>query len=105
MTEHVQNARRLADMSLKVALARNAAEEAQWERSHTPKPREDTTERAKGGHGDPTGDIVMDERRLALREAVKLADAVVLDALDTLNTTRLNLLNALADWNGDERHK
>lgn len=47
----------------------------QWEGSPVPRPREDTAERSSGGRpANPTADIVLDGRRLAVRDAVKRAD-------------------------------
>lgn len=83
-----------------------AAEEIQWQRSHTPKPREDTTERASGGHGDPTADTVADERRLTLREKVITAQRVMTRATAAVTDQREKLDAAIAEWYGDpEREK
>lgn len=46
------------------------AAEVQFMPSPIPRPAEDTTERAKGGHSDPTSRIVADARRIAVREFV-----------------------------------
>lgn len=93
--------RAVAEEALKLALALNVAEEIQWEPSHTPKPREDTSQRASGGHGDPTGDIVLDPRRLALREAVSDAERLLAENARALRRARLNVLDAVARWNGE----
>lgn len=46
------------------------ATEVQFMPSPIPRPAEDTTERSKGGHSDPTARITTDPRRLAVREFV-----------------------------------
>lgn len=51
------------------ALVEEAAE-VQFMPSPIPRPAEDTTERSKGGHSDPTARITTDARRIAVREFV-----------------------------------
>lgn len=51
------------------ALVEEAAE-VQFMPSPIPRPAEDTTERSKGGHSDPTARITADARRIAVREFV-----------------------------------
>lgn len=51
--------------------------ERQWEPSPAPRPRFDTDERATGDRVDPTGDTVTDPRRLAVRQTVKDAEALL----------------------------
>lgn len=46
------------------------AAEVQFMPSPIPRPAEDTSERSKGGHSDPTSRIVADARRAAVREFV-----------------------------------
>lgn len=94
-------ARTVAEEALRLALALNVAGEIQWERSPVPTPREDTTQRASGGHGDPTGDIVLDPRRLALREAVNDAERLLNENARALRRARLNVEEAAARWNGE----
>lgn len=86
-----------------VFLARSLAdaEEIQWTAAPIPKPREDTTERAKGGHGDPTLATVLDERRLAVREAVEEAHAVLAANTEATAAARRKLNAAIASWNGE----
>lgn len=87
--------------SLRLGVLLNQSNDAQWEASPRPKPREDTAQRAKGGHGDPTADIVLDDRRLALREAVKDAEQSLKMHLAALRIAEENLEAALAGWNGE----
>lgn len=94
-------ARTVAEEALRLAVALNAAEHIQWERSPVPAPRDDTTQRATGGHGDPTGDIVLDPRRMALREAVRDAERLLTENARALRRARLNLLDAVDRWNGE----
>ena len=86
-----------------VFLARSAAEaeEIQWTAAPIPKPREDTTQRAKGGHGDPTLDIVLDERRLVVREAFEEASRALQELTTGAANVRRKLDAAIASWNGE----
>lgn len=60
----------------------------QWEASPVPKPREDTAERSSGGRPpNPTADVVLDGRRLAVRQAVIEAER----ALQRARSARLGL--------------
>ncbi|WVX87896.1 hypothetical protein SEA_BERRIE_45 [Arthrobacter phage Berrie] len=81
--------------------ALTTADEIQWEASPVPKPREDTSQRASGGHGDPTGDIVLDARRLDLRDAVSAAESVLTRYAAELSAARVNVERAVARWNGE----
>lgn len=88
---------------LKLSELAASAELAQWERSHTPTARDDTTERAKGGHGDPTSDTALDPRRLALRESYRHAEAILLGAEMAARASHANLARDLAAWHGESR--
>lgn len=77
-----------------------AAEAIQWTAAPVPKPRDDTTQRATGGHGDPTLDIVLDARRLAVRDAVEQAHAAIAEAQKTAATARQKVNAAIATWEG-----
>ncbi|UIW13526.1 hypothetical protein PQD80_gp42 [Arthrobacter phage Lizalica] len=87
--------------ALRLAQSIATAQEIQWEPSPVPKPREDTSQRASGGHGDPTGDIVLDARRLAVREAVVAAEQALARAAEDLRQARVNVDRAVARWNGE----
>lgn len=101
MTVSTDIVRSTAREALLLIQSLNTAAEIQWERSPVPQPREDTTERASGGHGDPTGDIVLDARRLALRDAVSDAEATMTRYAAELQAARINLDRAVARWNGE----
>lgn len=101
MTKHSETARALAEEALKLALALNTADEIQWERSPVPTPRDDTTQRASGGHGDPTGDIVLDPRRMAVRGATVAAGEAMKNALRALREARRDVLDTVDRWNGE----
>lgn len=101
MTVSTDTVRQTAREALLLIQSLNSAAEIQWEASHTPKPREDTSQRASGGHGDPTGDIVLDARRLALRDAVTDAETVLLRYAAELMAARVNVDRAVARWNGE----
>lgn len=73
----------------------------QWQASPAPRPREDTTERSKGGPpSDPTGDVVLDDRRLALRSAVDSAALSLRVAKAGLGGAHRRLEEALRAWEG-----
>ncbi|AYN59128.1 hypothetical protein HOU52_gp43 [Arthrobacter phage Yang] len=101
MTLPTDTVRATAREALLLIQSLNTAAEIQWERSPVPQPREDTTERGSGGHGDPTGDIVLDARRLALRDAVSDAEAVMARYAAELQAARINVDRAVARWNGE----
>ena len=92
--------RELATEALLLALSLGEAESIQWSPSLTPKPREDTTERASGGHGDPTLATVVDERRLAVRAQVDAGTAHLEEAVSALRRARANVDEAVNSWNG-----
>lgn len=98
---HTDTARAVAEEALKLALALNMADEIQWERSPVPTPRDDTTQRASGGHGDPTGDIVLDPRRMAVRGATVAAEQAMKNTLRALRDSRRDVLDTVARWNGE----
>ncbi len=93
--------REFAEEALLLGAALTAAEEIQWTAAPIPKPREDTTERAKGGHGDPTLATVLDERRLAVREAVEKGHSAITHAATVAREARLEVEAAVASWNGE----
>lgn len=73
----------------------------QWSPSPIPRPRDDTTERASGGHGDPTLAVVVDDRRLALREQITRSREVLADGTARVRGVRLALSRALLEWEGE----
>lgn len=75
---------------------------AQWRPAQIPRPREDTAERASGGHSNPTLDTVADGRRLRLRVQVLRSERVLRDAAVALRGVRRGLEIALSRWEGDE---
>lgn len=79
----------------------SAADAVQWSPSPTPKPRDDTTERSKGGHGDPTLQTVVDSRRLEVRAAVEEAQRVLTEAARSMHAARTALEESVARWSGD----
>jgi hypothetical protein len=97
---YAETARTAASAALKLASLIDAAAEIQWQPSNTPKPREDTTERSRGGHSDPTLNVVADERRLALREAVTVGADQLTKAARILDAVGAKLEVAIDDWHG-----
>lgn len=94
-------ARTAAKEALLLAQSLATTSEIQWEAAPVPKPREDTTQRASGGHGDPTADIVTDPRRLAVRDAVRAAELALTRAADELRRARVNVDRSVEAWNGE----
>lgn len=74
--------------------------DSQWRSSPIPRPREDTSERATGGHGDPTPTIALDEQRLALREQLLRSEVVVRNAAVAVRGARRGLEISLSRWEG-----
>lgn len=74
--------------------------ESQWRAGQSPVPREDTTERAKGLTSDPTPNIVVDARRLALRAAVIEAEQALEKAGRTMQAAERHLTDSLQRWQG-----
>lgn len=74
----------------------------QWSASPVPKPREDTSQQSSGGRpSDPTGDTVLDARRLALRETVVRSDRLLREAAIRLRATRKATERAIARFDGE----
>jgi hypothetical protein len=94
--------RRLAEEALSTSAVLAEASEIQWQPSPAIRPREDTTERSKGGHSDPTTLTVTDPRRLQLRAAVLEAEHLLERATAALAATRRRLEAAVDSWNGGE---
>lgn len=74
--------------------------DAQWRAGKSPVPREDTTERSRGLTNDPTPNIVVDTRRLALRAAVIEAEKALDTAGRTVQAAERHLTLALEKWQG-----
>lgn len=74
---------------------------AQWQKSPAPAlPDIDTTERAKGEHGDTVPTIVADGKRLALRASVVASERELCAALDSLRAQRERLSRTFDRWEG-----
>jgi len=94
--------RSVAAEALALALTLAEAEEIQWQPSVSPKPREDTTERSRGGVSDPVANTVADPRRLAVRDTVEAGKAQLEVLISSLHSARLDLEQAIDKWNGRE---
>lgn len=71
---------------------------AQWSVPPARRPDEDTAERSKGPHSDPTLGIALDERRLALSAQVKESDRVLRDAIVAVRGVRRGLELRFGEW-------
>jgi len=92
--------RRLASGALVLARTTADAQAVQWDASPVPRPRDDTSERAKGGHSDPTPLVTFDDRRLAVREAVKGAVRALDAAAQAAEEANRAVEEALESWAG-----
>lgn len=70
--------------------------EAQWRAGKSPIPKEDTTERSKGLVNDPTANIVLDPRRVALRAAAVEAEGALVLADRAMRFAEARLAAVLA---------
>lgn len=77
-----------------------AAIDAQWSAAPVARPREDTSERAKGLRSDPTADVVTDPDRLLLRTHILHTVRVVRAAGAALRGARSGLAQSLEPWQG-----
>lgn len=93
--------RDLAERALLLAVELPKAEGIQWTAAPVPKPRDDTTERASGGHGDPTFATVADNRRLGVRAAVLSGYDALETAVRALEDARANIERAIAVYYAD----
>lgn len=73
----------------------------QWTASPVPKPREDTAERSSGDRSDPTGDTALDGRRLAVRESVKRAEALLRESAVRTRGVRLFMERSVSEYDGE----
>jgi hypothetical protein len=97
-----QLVREISSEALSLALILSEAQEVQWKAAPVPKPREDTTERSSGGHSDPTALAAVDDRRLAVREAVDAAERELVSAVEKMGDARAELARAVAHWHGEQ---
>lgn len=74
----------------------------QWQASPVPRPHFDTTERATGDRAsDPTADVVMDLRRLAVRDTMERARHVLYETLLGVAGARRGLELAIERYDGE----
>ncbi|PPF72095.1 hypothetical protein [Rathayibacter sp. AY1E6] len=76
-------------------------EDAQWQPAPALQPRDDSGIRASGGQGDPTGEIAVDARRLAVRAAVVDAEVTLRSSLGELRRCVGTLDGAIGRWTGE----
>ena len=74
--------------------------DSQWRAGQSPVPKEDTTERSKCLTSDPTPNIVVDARRLALRVAVIEAEQALERAGLIMQAAERHLDTNLKKWQG-----
>lgn len=81
-----------------LAAVTGPALEARWSPSPVPRPRDDTTERSTGAHSDPTADIALDERRMALSVQIMKSERLLEQALVAIRGVRRGLERTLERW-------
>lgn len=97
-------ARLIREESLALIRALPPALDRQWSPSPAPRPYEDTSQRTTGDRpSDPTGDTVLDPRRLAVRESVTNAERMLARAVVGLRLARLQVEKAVARFDGDDQ--
>lgn len=74
--------------------------EAQWQASPVSRARDDTTERSQGERSDPTSEVALDERRLALRLQVIKSERIIRQALTSIIGVRRGFEMTLDRWEG-----
>lgn len=73
----------------------------QWEASPAPRPREDAGRSGSGDRpADPTAEIVLDARRLAVRQSVRDAEAILTEAAHRLTRVNAQMASAVARFDG-----
>lgn len=109
-TEHPHDAASLAAQAREARAAiddlieyLDEAVDVQWDPSPIPKPREDTTQRASGGHGDPTSAVALDDRRGEVRSAFVAGSQALDVATIQARATRRRIEEALDRWAGHDR--
>lgn len=95
--------RDLAEHALGLAALLPQAEGIQWTTAPVPRPRDDTTERASGGHGDPTFATVADDRRLGVRAAVLTSYDALEQAIRALIAAEQAVEGAISRYYDDTR--
>ena len=72
----------------------------QWEAPPVPRPANDTSERSKGPVSDPTPQIALDGRRLALRATVLEAERAVVRIRAVVSELADRVEGSVARWEG-----
>lgn len=98
--ELIALARAVSEACTDLASVAEEAAEFQWRAAPIPRPRDDTSERAKGGHSDPTSTIALDDRRLALRAAILGALRDLDKARSRASAAAAHVREALDQWHG-----
>lgn len=91
----------LLEVIVKLGRALDAAKAVQWDRSPVPTSREEGSSRALGGYSNPTADITLDPRRLAVREAVEAAELKIQNTAASLREEIAPLLATVERWQGE----
>lgn len=81
--------------------AYDAAEPRQWEASPVPKQGGEAARSSASTVANPTADIALDPRRLALRDTTTKATAAVRDAVVRVVASRKALERAVVRFDGD----
>lgn len=75
-----------------------AATEAQWTAPPRVQPADDTPQRSKGIHSDPTPSIALSDHRLRLRDQVISSERLLRETIVALRGVRIGLERSLSAW-------
>lgn len=95
----VREVRRTADA---LAVLMPLLSEAQWLLGRRPSTAEDAGRRAKGLTTDPTGEVVVDVKRLRIRRELVQADKALIHAAALLRGAHAALDRAIHEWESSE---
>lgn len=92
----------LADKIRTLARLLDAAVAVQWQAPPVARPHDDTAERSKGAPpSNPTADVALDGRRLALRAAIVEGQRAIRKATTAASAAGAHLSGALDAWQDD----
>ncbi|WIC90196.1 hypothetical protein SEA_VROOMVROOM_46 [Arthrobacter phage VroomVroom] len=102
MSELIPDVRDTAARYLRLSTLLVEAAAVEYSAAPIPKPRhpDESGTKAIGGHGDPTQDIALDPRRLAVRHAADHARRVLREHERLMREAEIRLVEALDGWEG-----
>lgn len=88
----------LSDTATALAVASWGAIELQWEAAPQVREREVDRAASGGGHGDPTASVVLDDRRLAVRAALKEAELALKRSCHVIRMAEVAVTKSIDSW-------